>query len=100
MIYILWSCKDKEEARNIISALLEKHLIACASIFPVESIYRWKGKVEESKEIKVLLKTVAHHFDPICKYIMEKGSYEVPEISQIDIHKSNPRYLDWIAEET
>lgn len=101
MIYIFWTCKEREEAKEIIFGLLSQRLIACASLFPdVESIYRWEGKIEESKEVKVILKTQAEHFEAICKYILEKGSYQVPEILQVNISKGNPRYLSWIQEET
>jgi periplasmic divalent cation tolerance protein len=101
MIYIFWTCKDKEEAKKIIFGLLDKRLVACASILPeVESIYRWEGKIEEGKEVKVIFKTQSKCFDLICSYIIEKGSYQVPEVLQVDVAKGNPRYLSWVKEET
>lgn len=101
MIYIFWTCASKEEAKKIISRLIEKRLVACASIFPgIESIYRWEGKIQHSSEVKVILKTESKHFDPICKYILEKSSYKVPEIVQVEVSKANPKYLAWILEET
>ncbi len=101
MIYIFWTCGNREEAKKIIHLLLEKRLIACASIVPeVESIYRWEGKIEEAKEVKVILKTQAKWFEPICALILKHGSYEVPEISQVDVAAGNPRYLSWVVDET
>jgi len=101
MIYIFWSCRDKNEAKKIIHILLEKRLIACASIFPeVESFYRWEGKIEESNEVKVILKTDAKHFDAIQTVILTEGSYQVPEIAEIDVVRGNPPYLDWLKRET
>ena len=101
MIYIFWTCKNKEEAKEIIFGLLDKRLIACASILPeIESIYRWQGKIEEGKEAKIMLKTQAKHFDLICNYIVENGSYQVPEILQVDVSKGNPRYISWVKDET
>lgn len=100
-VYVFWTCRDKVEAKKIIYGLLEKHFIACASIFPeVESIYRWQGKVEEGREVKVVLKTVPHHFDTIRKYILSQCSYEVPEIVQVDIADGHLPYLSWVAKET
>jgi len=101
MIYVFWTCRDKQEAKKIIHGLLDRRLIACASIFPeIESIYRWEGKIEESQESKVILKTSANHFDAIQGYIQSHCSYEVPEISQIDITRGNSLYLAWVAQET
>lgn len=101
MIYIFWSCSNLEEAKMIIHQLLEKKWIACASIFPeILSIYTWKGKVEESREVKVLLKTQKHHFLSIQNHILKNGSYEVPEIVQFNVTDVNPQYLSWILSET
>jgi periplasmic divalent cation tolerance protein len=81
--------------------LLNRRLIACASIFPeVESIYRWEGTIEESAEVKVILKTVPKHFGAIQTVIRTHCSYEVPEIVQIDIPRGNSHYLSWIGQET
>lgn len=100
MIYIFWSCRDKVEAKKIIHQLLDERLIACASIFPeVESMYRWEGKIEESKEAKVILKSDPKHFDAIQNTIKALCSYEVPEIVQVELSRGNPQYLSWIAEE-
>ena len=98
MIYIFWSCKDEVEAKNIIHTLLNQKLIACASIFPVESIYRWEGKIDEDKEIKVILKTDSKHFKEINTYIQDNCSYDVPEIVQVDVANGNPEYLKWVNE--
>ena len=101
LIYIFWTCRDKQEAKKIIHELLDQRLIACASIFPeVESIYRWEGKIEESQEVKVILKTSLKHFDSVQNYIQAHCSYEVPEILQVDVVQGNPRYLAWVAQET
>jgi periplasmic divalent cation tolerance protein len=100
-IYIFWTCRNQPEARTIIHALLEQRLIACASLLPgITSIYRWQGKIEEGQEVKVILKTMATHFDTVQSYIRAHCSYEVPEIVQIDIAQGNPHYLSWVAEET
>lgn len=101
MIYIFWTCRNTEEAQNVAKLLLEKRLVACASILPeVESLYRWKGKIEIGKETKVIFKTQSKHFDPICQLILEHGSYDVPEISQIAVVGAHLPYLSWLQEET
>lgn len=101
MIYIFWTCSTQEEAKKIIHQLLDKQLIACGSIIPgVESLYRWQGKIEESHEVKVILKTVGHHFNAIEIHIKNHCSYKVPEIVRIDITDCNPDYLKWITEST
>ncbi len=100
MIYIFWTCKNRQEAKTIIHQLLKQNLIACASILPeVESIYRWQGLIEESLETKVILKTLKPHFPAIQTLIQAHCSYEVPEIVEIEAQRANPAYLKWIEEE-
>jgi periplasmic divalent cation tolerance protein len=100
MIYVFWSAQGPKEAKRIIHSLLEKRLIACASIVPeVESVYRWKGRIEESQESKVILKTQAKHFESILSFIKKEGSYDVPEVSSLKIEKGNSQYLEWLEGE-
>lgn len=97
MIYIFWTCRDRDEAKKIIHRLLDERWIACASILPdVESIYRWEGKIEESREVKVILKTISKHFSSIEQCILKHGSYQVPEIAEIHVDQVHPRYSAWV----
>lgn len=83
MILIYATCKNKQEAKTIARHLLEKKLIACANIFPIESLYLWKGKLEEAKENVLLLKTKNNNFKKIKKEIKKIHSYEIPVIIKI-----------------
>ena len=101
MQYIFWTCRNEEEAKRIVRLLLEKNLIACASLIPhVESLYRWQGKIEEGREVKVILKTQKHHFEAICDCILREGSYEMPEIAQVDTAGVYAPYAAWLKTET
>ena len=100
MIYIFWTCSDTTEAKNIIHLLLEQRLIACASFFPVTSLYTWEGVLQESNEVKVILKTQDIHFTSISQLIQEEGSYSVPEIVQVPASRCLPSYLSWVMENT
>lgn len=98
MIYIFWSASNEEEARKVIHLLIDEKLIACASIIPnIRSIYRWEGKIEESIEVKVILKTKQGHFHSISEKIRDHCSYDVPEITQIDISIVAPSYFSWLS---
>lgn len=100
MIYIFWTCESPLEAEKVVKGLLKKHLIACANILPeVTSFYWWKDEIEETTEVKVLLKTEERHFQEIEDYILEHASYEVPEITQINIEKAHMPYKEWLQEQ-
>ena len=85
MISIYVTCKDKKEAEKLAKILLEKKLIACANIHPISSLYRWKGKIEHSKEYAMILKTKKNMFDEIKDEIKKNHSYDVPCICSWNI---------------
>jgi|SRR5579859_5721303 len=90
---------SKEEASRIASALVSEQLAACVNIVgPIESIYRWQGKVETAQEFLMLAKTTSARSATACVRIRELHSYEVPEVIEISIEGGNAEYLKWIAE--
>ena len=101
MAYITIYCTYPtiEEAKNISNILLDKHLVACANFFPIESMYHWKGEKEVAKEIVVLYKTQKKHRNSIQKEILNHHSYEIPCIIKFDI-EANPAYEQRVTKET
>lgn len=97
-IYII--AKNEAEARKIGKTLIEEKLAACVNFFPVQSIYRWKGKVYEEGETAMIAKTRIDLVDKLVQRVNVLHSYEVPCIVSWIIEKGNPAYLDWIQEET
>ena len=93
------TAKDRAEAKTISDQLLEKKLIACANIVEgVESVFRWKGKIDQAKETLIILKSKQSLFKEIVKTVKAHHSYEVPEIIALPIVEGNPDYLKWIDE--
>ncbi len=98
---VLITCKDRNEARTIGEKLVEEHLAACVDIVPgIESIYRWKGKIENAEEVFLHAKTRAELVPAITARVKELHSYECPCIVAIPILEGNEDYLSWIWEET
>jgi periplasmic divalent cation tolerance protein len=98
LVYI--TTKDKDEAKKIGRALVEEKLVACVNIHPVNSIYRWEGKIEEESEASVLVKTKAGLVGEVVNRVKELHSYQVPCVISLPIEKGNPDYLRWIEEST
>ncbi len=94
---VLTTAGSEEEARKIAQHLVEHQLAACVNIVPhIESVYRWQGKVESSREWLLLIKTSAGHFPAVRDAIRELHSYELPECVAIDIKDGSPEYLQWL----
>jgi len=99
MIVIYIACKDEEEAKKISKALLEKKMIACANIFPVQSMFWWENKIEEKGEYIIIAKTIKTRFDEVSDIVKDLHSYDVPLIEQWDIDAVDKDYLDWLNKE-
>jgi periplasmic divalent cation tolerance protein len=99
-IVVLVTCGSAREARRIARALVDQSLAACVNIprVPVESIYRWKGKVESAAEVLLVIKTAKSRFAALQAAIESLHSYDVPEIIALPIVKGSADYLDWISE--
>ena len=93
LVYI--TCKDEKEAKKIAKHLLVKKLIACANFFPINSMYWWKGKIEDGKEFLMLAKTSDANFEKVKKEVTKIHSYDIPCILKIDT-EVNKEYMDWV----
>jgi periplasmic divalent cation tolerance protein len=90
---------DQETAREISNELVTKKLAACANILPgVESIYRWKEKIESGNETLVLFKLSEDRQSAFQEKLGSLHPYEVPEIIFIPISSGLPEYLRWVTE--
>ena len=99
LVSVSVTCKDKQEATAIGRALLKKKLVACVSLWPVESIYWWKNKLVTDKEVALVCKTAARNVSAATKLIEQLHSYEVPVIT-VEKVIANKKALDWATNVT
>ncbi|HYA32716.1 MAG TPA: divalent-cation tolerance protein CutA [Candidatus Bathyarchaeia archaeon] len=88
------------EATNIARTVVEEKLGACANIYPIKSVYRWRGNIEEEAECALSIKTKSSLVDKVVARVRQLHSYENPCIISFTIESGSPTYLDWIREET
>ena len=98
-ISVYTSLPDIEKAKEIARAVIDERLCACANIFKVDSIYRWKEKIEEEGEYGLILKTKEKTYNKLEVRIKELHPYEIPMIVTYKIDKGLESYLKWIDEE-
>lgn len=94
-VFIYITNPTKEEAGKIARHLLEKRLIACANIFPINSLYWWKGKIADENEFVLIAKTTEENFEKVKKEVKKIHSYTIPCIVRISV-SSNKKYFDWL----
>lgn len=98
----IWiNCPDRAAARRIADALIAGRLVACANIFPeIESLYRWKGRIENGAEVPLVVKTRAELFDAVVDVVRELHPYEMPSVVGVPAERVNGDYLEWVYSET
>ncbi len=82
---ILTTTGSRGEADRIANLLVVSRLAACVQVTPIESTYRWKGKVTSEPEFLLLVKTASARYKEVETTIRENHSYEVPEIIQLPL---------------
>ena len=102
MVSVIYSTIDKiQDARRIAHTLVEEQLVACVNIIPkIESIYRWKGKIENDEECVLIAKTTDKNVKKTIKRIKALHTYELPDIIVLPIIGGLKDYLDYINHET
>ncbi|XP_039586664.1 protein CutA homolog [Passer montanus] len=93
------SCPNEHVARDIARAIMDKRLAAYVNILPKSSaLYFWKGELEESTEILLLVKTRTSKIGELSNYVRSIHPFEIPEVISLPIERGNPAYLRWIEE--
>ncbi len=98
-IVVLITTPNVIEARKISKALVQEKLAACCNIIQkVNSIYFWKGNIEDDSESLIIIKTRKDVFQQLAKRVKELHKYTVPEIIALPIIDGSESYLQWIDE--
>jgi periplasmic divalent cation tolerance protein len=99
-IMIYTTLPDKAITKKIATVLVNKGLVACVNFFPVESVYKWKGKLTEDEEYALIMKTRKSLYKKVEKKLKALHPYDVPAIVSYEIKKGLRSYLSWIQDET
>lgn len=86
---------DEATARRVSEHLVNNRLAACANIFPISSIYRWDGAVQQEGEWVTIVKTRLDLENELEKEILKIHPYEVPCILRFEV-RANKAYEEWI----
>ncbi|MBI5098920.1 MAG: divalent-cation tolerance protein CutA [Nitrospirae bacterium] len=100
-IVVFITAPNEDLAVTIARSLVESRLAACANIIKgIRSIYIWQDKVEDDKEVFMIVKTRRELFERLKSKVKELHSYEVPEIIALPITAGSDDYLKWLREST
>jgi periplasmic divalent cation tolerance protein len=99
-IVVFSTCGSEEEAGQLARKLVEARLAACVNVITqIRSFYRWKGKIEDSAEFLLVIKTSRDLFDKLRAALEAAHSYELPEVLALPVVEGSPQYLAWMDSE-
>ena len=95
------TCRTGREAKRLAGTLVKERLAACVNIVPgVTSVYTWKGKVEQGREVLLIIKSRTALSRRLTARVRKLHSYDCPEVVTLRIASGNPDYLRWVREST
>ena len=99
MIIIKTTTDSHKAMKLIANTLLNKKLAACINMIPrMRSKYIVDGRITESREVILLIKTTENLENKVYKTIKDLHNYEIPEISTIQTSKVDKDYENWLKD--
>ena len=95
-LLVLTTLGSAQDAREFVHGLVEDRVIACGTVLPAASIYRWEGDVLETDEFVVLLKTEESKWDALVTAVESRHPYDVPELLAFPVDRGMRPYLEWV----
>jgi periplasmic divalent cation tolerance protein len=99
-VVVLVTYGSRAEAQRIAREIVSRRLAACANLLEtsVQSVYRWKGRVEKAREFLLLIKTSARRLPALEAEVRRLHSYDVPEFIALPIVAGSQAYLAWLRD--
>ena len=100
IVVVYVTASSDAEARSIAASVVNERLAACANILPaIRSMYWWQGRLEESVEVALLLKTRAALVPALTERVRALHAYECPCVVALPVVGGNAAFLAWIRDE-
>jgi periplasmic divalent cation tolerance protein len=98
---ILVTAPSQEVANQLAHGLVTGRLAACVNVIPhVTSTYVWEGKLEQTTEALMIIKTRSSRYAELEQHIRTHHPYDTPEIVEIPAGQVAQHYWQWVIRET
>lgn len=97
---IIKTTSDSHKAMKVLTnTLLKEKKAACITMIPrVRSKFLMEGRITESREVILLIKTLKEHEESVYETVRQLHNYETPEIITLETSNVDSKYLDWMNE--
>lgn len=97
MVFIYTTCATLDEAKRLGKLMIESKHAACVDIWPIQSMYNWKGKLEDISQAMLMITTLEKKIQEVDDLISHNHSYAMPLIAGVDVRRMNHEYKEWMA---
>lgn len=94
---VLVTVDTQATGQAIAKTLVTESLAACVNLFPIHSIYRWEGEIQQDQEWQLIIKTDLQQFAALEARLQALHPYDVPEILALPIVEGSQTYLTWLG---
>lgn len=96
-VVVLCTAPDDASAQALAAGALAEKLAACVTLLPgATSLYYWEGKLEQTSEVQMILKTRNTHQQELLDYLKLHHPYETPELLVLPVIHGDNDYLSWL----
>ena len=100
-VLVLTTLPVDADAAQFARTLVGDQLAACVNLLaPMESVYRWEGRIEQESERQLVIKTARPLVASLWERVRDLHPYDVPEFIVLPIADGSDAYLRWIGEST
>lgn len=97
-IVVLCTAPDEPVAQQLATGVLNAGLAACVTLLPgAHSFYLWEGKLEQQKEVQLVIKSDTLHQDALLQHLKQRHPYQTPELLVVPLTDGDKDYLTWLT---
>jgi periplasmic divalent cation tolerance protein len=96
-VIVLSTFPTDQDPTGLATTLVEERLAACVNVLPpMQSIYRWDGKIEQATEHQLVIKTTLPRVAALKARLADLHPYDVPELLVLAVTDGTESYLRWL----
>ena len=95
LTFVLTTEENYKKAVSLANQILKKKLVACVSFHQIQSCFWWEGKIKQSEEIQIVMKTKYSNLQATLDMIKILHSYQIPEVISFPAF-ADKSYGKWI----
>lgn len=98
LVVVLTTFPEDGDPGALSRILISEKLAACVQTYSTcRSVYEWRGQLEETVEVPVVIKTMSDCLSKLKDRISSLHPYEVPELVILETKGSSDEYRRWVS---